>query len=199
MIVLFLRWFIFACSLTWVLVYFKAGTSIVKDAPRKTPDKSGRPVFVVAMLCIGFAGLIMFLSQPLICLGLFADFLWMNSVWITATGAVLTGMGIAFEFYVRYKYLRRFWSGGVEIREGHRIVSEGPYGVIRHPLYAGNLAIYPGAVLVFPAWWNVPACLLVIAGYFLLAAYEDGFLKTNLPGYGEYRKTVKYRLLPGIW
>lgn len=141
----------------------------------------------------------MFLTQFLICLGLVIVPDWGESLWLVLSGTILVITGITAEFWIRYRYLGRFWSGSVEIKKEHQIIEKGPYQIIRHPLYAVNLAIYPGAVLTFAVWWNWIACIMVTVGYVLLALYEDGYLEANLPGYREYQKRTPYRFIPELW
>ena len=107
--------------------------------------------------------------------------------------------GILASYWIRHRYLGRFWSGNVEIQEHHELIESGPYRFVRHPLYAMTLVIYPGAALAFPVWWNWIACGAIVAGYIWLTAYEDGFLASHLPGYREYQRHTRYRLVPGVW
>ncbi len=201
MIISFLRWFTFAVSLIWVLIYFKGGLAVINDNKQTAVSSEiiDKYHYTVPIFFISFAGSTMFLTQILICLGITDASLRAEYLLTVISGVILVIVGIMTEFWIRYRYLGRFWSGGVEIQENHQVIAEGPYRIVRHPLYAGNLLIYPGAVLTFNVWWNWMACIVVIAGYIYLAAYEDRFLENNLPGYREYQKMTKYKLLPGIW
>ena len=81
----------------------------------------------------------------------------------------------------------------------HRVVTTGIYGVVRHPMYAGSplvnvglslwLGSYAGALFA-----TIPLGLLVIR-----LAYEEQFLRRELPAYRDYAKRVPYRLVPGLW
>ena len=95
----------------------------------------------------------------------------------------------------------RFFSGVVRIQKerGHRVVSTGPYRFIRHPGYAGALWSYLATpVLLDSIWALIPALLL--AGILILrTALEDRTLQEELPGYREYARRTRFRLIPGMW
>jgi Putative protein-S-isoprenylcysteine methyltransferase len=101
-------------------------------------------------------------------------------------------------FYCRH-YLGRFWTAETTLLTEHQIVDRGPYGLVRHPIYTSACVMYFGTVLMFPAWWLILAAAIAIGAYVLKANLEDQFLMRRLSGYEDYRKRVKYRLLPGVW
>lgn len=198
MLIPLLRWLAFATSLSLVLVYFKGGTLIVKDTQRSV-DTTGGYSYAALAIVMCLAGLTILLTQLLLCLGIINTCAWAERWWMVTPGAIMVIAGILAAYWVRHRYLGRFWSGNVEIQEHHTVVEDGPYRLVRHPLYAMTLVIYPGAALAFPVWWNWIACGAVMAGYILLTAYEDRFLASHLPGYREYQQRTRYRMVPGVW
>jgi len=95
----------------------------------------------------------------------------------------------------------RFFSGMVRIQaeRGHRVVSSGPYGWMRHPGYAGALLSYLATPLFLDSRWAfLPAVLLTIA-LVIRTNLEDRALQDELAGYRDYARRVRYRLLPGVW
>ena len=78
-------------------------------------------------------------------------------------------------------------------------MDDGPYGVVRHPIYAFACLMTLGAVLIFLTWWNALAGAGMIALYVLKLRYEEAMLERTLSGYGAYRARVRYRLLPYVW
>jgi protein-S-isoprenylcysteine O-methyltransferase Ste14 len=198
MLISFLHWLTFLASLFFFLVYFKGGTSILKDAKRSIDTPGGRS-YLIAVILMYPPALTILLTQLLICLGI-VDVLSSAEHWsMVMLGMTLVITGIFAMFWVRYHYLGRFWSGSVELKEQHEVIESGPYRAVRHPLYALALMVYLGLTLAFAVWWNLIACGMMIAGYLWLTAYEDGFLEANLPGYREYQQRTRYRLVPGIW
>jgi protein-S-isoprenylcysteine O-methyltransferase Ste14 len=95
--------------------------------------------------------------------------------------------------------LGSFWTAETALTNQHQVVDEGPYGVVRHPIYSFAILMYAGVGLTFFSWWNCLLAGLVVLGYFLKSNVEDQFLKENLPGYGEYSQRVKQRIIPGVW
>jgi len=95
----------------------------------------------------------------------------------------------------------RFFSGMVRIQtdRGHEVVSGGPYRWVRHPGYAGSLITYPVIPLLLDSEWTfIPAILLIII--LVIRTYlEDKTLQKELPGYADYAKKVRYRLVPWVW
>jgi protein-S-isoprenylcysteine O-methyltransferase Ste14 len=95
----------------------------------------------------------------------------------------------------------RFFSGVVRIQtdRGHRVVSTGPYRLIRHPGYAGALWAYLAIPLLLDSAWAFIPTLLLVGVLILRTTLEDKTLQTELPGYKEFAQKTRYRLLPGIW
>jgi protein-S-isoprenylcysteine O-methyltransferase Ste14 len=75
----------------------------------------------------------------------------------------------------------------------------GPYRLVRHPGYAGNILPLPGIALALSSVWTlIPAAVALIITV-TRTALEDRTLRAELPGYRDYARRVRYRLLPGIW
>jgi protein-S-isoprenylcysteine O-methyltransferase Ste14 len=107
-------------------------------------------------------------------------------------------------FYVLLTLVLRenaFLSRVVEIHPeaGHRVITTGPYAVVRHPMYAGYIV----CLLATPvALGSVPAlapAALVAAGVVVRTVLEDRTLNAELPGYPDYASTVRWRLLPHVF
>lgn len=94
-----------------------------------------------------------------------------------------------------------FFSSHVRIQEdrGHTLVTKGPYGVVRHPGYAGSAAFNLLVPFALGSW----AALAVALGAVGLLAYrtakEDRVLLAELPGYAAYAHQIRTRLIPGVW
>jgi protein-S-isoprenylcysteine O-methyltransferase Ste14 len=197
MILIILRWLAFAASLSLLLVYFQGGTTLVRDVRRSVAD-AGNYYYAFFSAVMGFAGLVILISQLLVCVGYLQTFREIPEG-LAAAGAVLAVAAILTSYWIRARYLGRFWSGNVEVKPDHRIVENGPYRIIRHPIYACAVAIYSGIAPAFAVGWIWLACGIMIAGYFILGEYEDRFLAKNLTGYSEYRKRTVRKIIPGIW
>lgn len=106
--------------------------------------------------------------------------------WIILTWAMLTNPH--FEATVR-----------IQTDRGHRVITTGPYAIVRHPGYvSAGLWVLGSPLIVGSAYGLLPAGITV--GLLVLRSYlEDKTLQAELPGYADYAKRVRYRLLPGIW
>lgn len=95
----------------------------------------------------------------------------------------------------------KFFSGVVRIQtdRGHRVVTTGPYQIVRHPGYAGALWTYLAMPVLFDSLWAFIPAVLLIAILVLRTSLEDHTLQAELPGYADYTRRTRYRLFPGIW
>jgi protein-S-isoprenylcysteine O-methyltransferase Ste14 len=92
-----------------------------------------------------------------------------------------------------------FTSATIEISEGQRVVSTGPYAIVRHPMYASSMLYMLGTPLALGSYWGVVAFGAIVP-FLLWRIYdEENLLEKNLPGYLEYQSRVRYRLVPLVW
>ena len=117
--------------------------------------------------------------------------------WSELVAAALFLMG--FLMYGEVLRENEYLSRTVEVAEGQRVVDTGLYGVVRHPMYAATLLMF----LSMPLVLGSPVSLAIMLIYPVLIVRrirnEEELLTRDLPGYGEYKQKVKYRLIPGIW
>lgn len=120
-------------------------------------------------------------------------------MWLIALGFILITIGYAFAVWALVE--NRFFSSVVRIQadRGHVVCDSGPYRIVRHPGYAGNILPLLGIVLALGSVWTIipAAAALIIA--VIRTALEDRTLQEELPGYREYMQRVRYRLFPGIY
>jgi protein-S-isoprenylcysteine O-methyltransferase Ste14 len=87
----------------------------------------------------------------------------------------------------------------IQSERGHTVATNGPYRYVRHPAYVGMILFEPGMATLLASW---PAMLVSgLCGILLIlrTALEDRTLQAELPGYGDYSRQVRHRLIPGIW
>lgn len=119
--------------------------------------------------------------------------------WLNIFGLVLIALGYAFAAWALVE--NRFFSSTVHIQtdRGHSVCDSGPYQIVRHPGYAGNLLALPGIIIALNSIWTlIPAVLALIIAV-IRTILEDKTLHKELPGYREYARRVRYRLFPGIY
>jgi protein-S-isoprenylcysteine O-methyltransferase Ste14 len=87
----------------------------------------------------------------------------------------------------------------VQAERGQRVISTGPYAVVRHPLYAGAVLWMVGAPLLLGSRWGFIGAAVLIALMAQRALEEEKVLAEGLAGYGDYRRKVRFRFVPGVW
>ena len=94
-----------------------------------------------------------------------------------------------------------FFSGVVRLQtdRGQTVCSSGPYRWVRHPGYAGGLWSYLAMPLILDTAWAFLLVVPLLAVTIVRTRLEDRTLQEELPGYRDYARRVRYRLLPGIW
>lgn len=105
----------------------------------------------------------------------------------------------AYGLYAEVMRENAWLSRTVEVQEDQRVVDTGLYGVVRHPMYLGVLVLFLSMPLVLGSAVAVVPFLLVPWVLVKRIRNEEQVLETGLPGYGDYRKKVKYRLIPFLW
>jgi protein-S-isoprenylcysteine O-methyltransferase Ste14 len=81
----------------------------------------------------------------------------------------------------------------------HRVVTSGPYRIVRHPGYAGSILGALGVPLMLGSWWTFAPAGAVILLFIIRTKLEDQTLRKELEGYEAYAQRTRFRLLPGIW
>ena len=118
-------------------------------------------------------------------------------MWLTILAVIvfLAGYGMYAEVMRENAYLSRT----VEVQEGQKVISTGLYGIVRHPMYLATLLMFLPMPLILQSLWGlIPFALYpVLIGIRIIN--EEKVLSADLEGYTEYKKTVKYRLIPFIW
>jgi protein-S-isoprenylcysteine O-methyltransferase Ste14 len=120
-------------------------------------------------------------------------------LWFIVLGIVLIAFGYAFAAWALVE--NRFFSSVVRIQadRGHVVCDRGPYQIVRHPGYAGNIPPLLGIVLALgSAWTLIPAAVALIIAV-IRTALEDQTLQEELPGYSDYVRRVRFRLIPGVY
>jgi protein-S-isoprenylcysteine O-methyltransferase Ste14 len=88
----------------------------------------------------------------------------------------------------------------VEVTPNQRVVSTGPYALVRHPMYLGGaLVVLATPFALGSAWGAFPWALVTVACLAWRLVGEEKYLSLHLPGYDEYRERTRYRLIPFIW
>ncbi len=118
-------------------------------------------------------------------------------LWLVVAGDMVVAAGYAIIFQV-YKE-NTFGSATIEVARDQKVISSGPYAIVRHPMYAGGLLSLVGTPLALGSWWGLAPFAAIVPFLLWRLFDEEAFLAKNLPGYAEYRRKVRFRLAPGVW
>jgi protein-S-isoprenylcysteine O-methyltransferase Ste14 len=116
---------------------------------------------------------------------------------VVVVGDAIVAFGLLAVFLVFRE--NSFTSAVVEVSAEQRVVSTGPYALVRHPMYTGALTMLLGVPVALGSWWGLLAIVPLALAIVWRLIDEERYLTVNLPGYAEYQRRVKYRLLPLIW
>ena len=120
-------------------------------------------------------------------------------LWLIVIGFILITLGYAFAAWALAENRFFFSVVCIQMDRGHVVCDSGPYQIVRHPGYAGNILPLLGIVLAFGSVWTlIPAAVALIITV-IRTVLEDQTLQEELSGYREYARRVRYRLIPGIY
>ncbi|MFX1510442.1 MAG: methyltransferase family protein [Promethearchaeota archaeon] len=120
-------------------------------------------------------------------------------VWLVGIGFGLVIMG---EFLFGWAMISNpFFHGMIAIQteRSHRVISKGPYRLVRHPGYLGQSLYYLGMPLLLASWWAFFLGIIMTIAFVYRTTKEDRALLAGLPGYGVYAEKTSKRLFPGLW
>lgn len=101
-------------------------------------------------------------------------------------------------FYLVFRE-NTYGAATVQVAEGQKVISTGPYAVVRHPMYSWALLMMLGMPLALGSWWGLLIVVPGVAGIVARLLDEEQFLARNLAGYSGYMRKVRYRLVPFVW
>ena len=127
---------------------------------------------------------------------------WRFGWWVLPDWAVWVAAGVFLASYILYAEVLRentYLSRTIEVQENQNVIDTGLYGIVRHPMYMATTVLFLAMPLVLAS----PISFIIMLGYIPVIAKriknEEKVLEEGLEGYVEYKKKVKYRILPFIW
>lgn len=117
--------------------------------------------------------------------------------WVVAAASVL--FLVAYGLYAQVMRENAYLSRTIQVQQGQRVVDTGLYGIVRHPMYAVTILLFLMMPLVLGSWFALIAFAFYPVVIVVRLKDEEDLLTRELPGYSEYKKKVKYRLVPFVW
>jgi protein-S-isoprenylcysteine O-methyltransferase Ste14 len=183
----------FGSSLALTLYLMKEDPALLQRRMRGGPTAEKEPVQKIIMLItsLGFVGL-------LVVPALDHRFAWSQMPpHMALAGDVLVGAGLLAIFFVFRE--NSFTSATIELAPDQKVISSGPYALVRHPMYSGALVMLLGMPIALGSWWGVLVIVAMLPALIWRLLEEEKFLAENLAGYVAYQDSVRYRLLPWVW
>jgi protein-S-isoprenylcysteine O-methyltransferase Ste14 len=87
----------------------------------------------------------------------------------------------------------------IAVEKGQKVISTGPYALVRHPMYLGMTIMYLFTPVALGSWWGLTVFIFIPVVFIFRILNEEDILRKDLPGYQEYCLKVRYRLMPYIW
>ncbi|MBQ7390252.1 MAG: isoprenylcysteine carboxylmethyltransferase family protein [Clostridia bacterium] len=172
-----------------IVLFVKAPTLLEKRLGAK--EKEGAQKGVVAA-----SGLLFVLG--FVVAGLDFRYCWSY----VPTGVVVIAAAVLLISYALYGEVMRgnaYLSRTVEVQEGQSVIDTGLYGIVRHPMYAVTVWLFLSIPLILGSWWSLLCFLPYVPVIVIRIINEEKVLCEGLEGYADYKKRVKYRLIPFIW
>lgn len=172
-----------------LVMFFKSPDFLAKrlDAKEKQATQKGVLAFSGLMFIGGF-----------VVAGLDFRFGWSKMpVAVTVVASVL--FLFSYALYAEVMRENAYLSRTIRVEEGQKVVDTGLYGIVRHPMYMATILLFLMMPMVLGSWYGLMVFAFYPAIIIVRLKDEEELLTRELPGYGEYKQKVKYRILPFIW
>jgi len=187
-------WLVFLVSVTAITIYFlkqdqKLIENRLKTGPVAEKERGQKLIQTFASICFILLILIPSLDHR---------FHWSNvPIYLALAGDVFVALGLLIIFLVFRE--NTYTSVIIEVSKEQEAITTGPYGIIRHPMYAGALLMLFFTPPALGSFWGLIAFFPMLALLALRILEEEKFLAKNLSGYDKYCQNVRYRLVPLVW
>ena len=183
----------FACSLAITVYLAVRDPQLLERRMRAGPSAETEPsqkvIMVVALFSIGALPVVSAIDHRL---G------WSQ----VPLAIVILGDLLIVIAYVGFYFVFRentYGAATIQIAEGQKVISSGPYAVVRHPMYSCGLMMLLGIPLALGSWWGLLMLIPALAALVWRLLEEERFLAKNLPGYKDYMRKTPDRLVPRLW
>lgn len=127
---------------------------------------------------------------------------WSGRVAAVPLSLVLAGQGVAVAGYWLVFWAMKtnsFASSTIQVEAEQRVIEDGPYKMVRHPMYLGMVLFALGTPLALGSYVALPVFALFGPLLIYRLVHEERKLRRELPGYAEYCERMRFRILPHVW
>ena len=166
---------------------------LLESRTKLGPGAETRTIQKIVLWCAAIPGIAIFVVP-----GLDHRFGWSSvPLWLSIVGNLL----ILISMVMVYRVFKEnsFGSATIEVAENQRVISTGPYAIVRNPMYSGAVLYFIGLSLGLGSYWGLIPGALMTACLVWRLFDEEKFLAQNLPGYTEYCAKVHWHLIPGVF
>lgn len=186
--------FVFSAATNALGVYLLVNDPELLERRKKVgPAAEGTPSqkIIITLIFLGFLSILVFC-------GFDRRFGW-SSVppLISLGGNALVVVGLFIDLLVLR--VNRYAASSIQIERGQKVITTGPYAIVRHPMYAGALIMMIGVPPALGSYWGFTVVALILPILIWRILDEERVLKQELPGYYEHTQQVHHRLIPGLW
>ena len=189
-----LYWLLFGASCLVITLYFlRHDRALIERRMQAGPGAETEPKQKLILKFASVALIAMYIVSPL-------DYRFGWSfvpAWLALIGDAL----VALSFYGFFLTFRQnaFAAATVRVESDQPVISTGLYAIVRHPMYTAALALFLGTPLALGSCWGLAPATLLLAALVWRLLDEERYLADNLPGYTDYQRKVRTRLVPGLW
>jgi len=117
--------------------------------------------------------------------------------WVSILGDVVILLSFLFIFWV--VRVNSFAASNIRVEKDQTVIDTGPYAHVRHPMYAGAIWLFVGMPLALGSWWSLGLIVPFMPVLLWRLLDEEKILRRDLPGYTQYMRKVRFRLVPFVW
>ena len=186
--------FVFVAGSIATSVYFlKHDPKLIERRMRAGPAAEQEPAQKIIVTIILFEFLVLLVLPGL-------DHRWHWSR-VPAWLVFAANTGVAVSFFAFFMVLKEnsYAASTIRVEANQPVISTGLYGIVRHPLYSGALLLLVCTPLALGSYWGLLVTLAAVPVLAWRLLDEERFLRRNLPGYSDYCRVTRFRLIPGIW
>jgi protein-S-isoprenylcysteine O-methyltransferase Ste14 len=187
-----LYWIVFSlCSLAVTIYFVQHDPALVDRRLRARAEKEASQKIIRVLLSV--------VLIPLFVLpGIDHRFGWSHMpafVVVVADVVVVLGFAMIFMTFKANSHANAI----IDVAPDQRVVSTGPYAMVRHPMYLGASLLLLATPFALGSVWAIIWAILAVGGLVWRLLEEERYLSRHLPGYDDYRRTTRYRLVPFVW